>query len=298
MELNTLYFSANTSAVDVYLITKDKIIPEFAKRQGCSLEQIAAIGDGDNDLPMLSFPGLGLVGAPANATDKVKKVISDLNGYLASQEAFEGFFEFYHLVKQRGITHILSDRDGVLLEKGDYSRGPEFKALAQGMGFGMNPFVAILTGTSMDQNIYFMEAYGLDASLASNPKVREYPFLVLAENGAVHINVLTGDALEFFDLSGHPLMKALQGDLRREVMNRLGKEILPGMKLGFSLDTNDQTQKVYLPPKKTMITFNVPRNYEDGRDYRKSEDAKRLRSEIIRVLSETATKMNLPYCVI
>ncbi len=297
MEFSKLYFSSNSSAVDAYLIAKDKIIPEFAKKVGKSLEQIAAIGDGDNDLQMLSAPGLGLVGAPANATEKVKRVVAGRGGFISQKNVFDGFLEFYEFAKTKGMTHILSDRDGVLFEKGDNSRGEEFKKLAERMGSGLNPFVTVLTGTSANQNIEFMHTYGLDAKLASNHKVQEYPYLVLAENGAVHVDVLTGEASDFFDLSGNPFLQALQGSLQIEVINRLGKEVLPAMKLGFSFDPENQIQKVYMPPKKNMITFNIPRKYNDGRDYRKSEDAKVLRKEMLRILAETATKMQLPFQV-
>jgi phosphoserine phosphatase len=39
---------------------KAELLRELAKKEGLSLEQVIAVGDGANDLPMLSIAGLGI----------------------------------------------------------------------------------------------------------------------------------------------------------------------------------------------------------------------------------------------
>ena len=39
---------------------KAEILSEIAAREGISLEQVIAVGDGANDLPMLQLAGLGI----------------------------------------------------------------------------------------------------------------------------------------------------------------------------------------------------------------------------------------------
>ncbi len=49
---------------------KARILQELAKKEGLSLEQVVAVGDGANDLPMLSLAGIGIA---FHAKEKVKK---------------------------------------------------------------------------------------------------------------------------------------------------------------------------------------------------------------------------------
>jgi phosphoserine phosphatase len=39
---------------------KAELLREIAQREGLNLEQVIAVGDGANDLPMLSIAGLGI----------------------------------------------------------------------------------------------------------------------------------------------------------------------------------------------------------------------------------------------
>ena len=181
---DTVYLMANNAAIDATILTKGDIVPAYARHHGIPLELIAAIGDEVIDLPMLTTAGLGLVGAPANAQDKVKEAVAKIpNGWISSCEILDAFIEFYALAKERNISHIISDKDGVLLAKGDLTRGAEFYTLMQSAGIGGNPFVTVLTGSSAGQNAKFMKGYGLDARLESNLAVRQNPYVLLAENG-------------------------------------------------------------------------------------------------------------------
>ena len=50
--------------------TKEKIITDLAAKENLSLDQIVAIGDGANDIPMLLKAGLGIA---IHAKEKVQK---------------------------------------------------------------------------------------------------------------------------------------------------------------------------------------------------------------------------------
>ena len=117
METTRIYISANTAAVDAAMVTKDNAVRGLAEYHKIPLEQLAVIGDEVIDIPMLTIEGIGLAGAPANAQDKVKEAVKARNGFLAQSKVLDGFLEFYEEARSRGITHIVSDRDGVLVKK-------------------------------------------------------------------------------------------------------------------------------------------------------------------------------------
>lgn len=296
---NKLFIMGTGNAVDAGLLLKDKAVIGYAKHHSIPLEQIAAIGDGVNDLAMLTIPCLGLVGAPSNAQAQVKEEVSKLErGLVLSSECFDAFLEFYQRATGQGITHIISDRDGVLTAEGDHIRGKEFRELAKTMGIGNNPFVIVLTGSSYEQNVDFIKAYGFDSTIQSNPKVREHPYLVLVDNGAIHINVLTGEILNYCHELDPELLQKIKGAFGSEVIQRVEQEILPCFGLTRSYEYKDQNEKVFIPPKESMVTINIPRYFSDGTTpYRKTKIAGRLRLKIIDIMVETAAKMDIVYVV-
>lgn len=295
METGKIYISANTAAVDAAMATKDRAVIGLAEYHRIPLEQLAVIGDEVIDIPMLSIEGIGLAGAPANAQDKVKEAVERRQGYIANGKVLDGFLEFYSEARKRGITHIVSDKDGVLVKKGDLSRGHEFQALAMQMGNANNPYVSIVTGSGMEQNIDFMEKYGLNAGLAKNTEVQKFPYLLLAESGTIHVNVLTGETINYCEALDPVLLAKLKGEFEAAVKQRLEQEVFPVLRLGWSSEYNDQAEKIYIAPKQSMTTFNIPRKFRDGSDYRGSENAALLRKAIAGIMAETAERLGMPY---
>jgi hypothetical protein len=298
MDLDIVYLSANNEAVDAALLTKGMAIPAYAEMHGLPMRQIGAIGDGINDIPFLTVPGLGLVGTPSNAQEKVKQIVGNMrNGYLSSKKVLDAFIEFYQIARERGITHIVSDRDGVLLQKGDLRRGKEFFDLARRMGLDGNPFITVLTGTAYGQNTDFVADYGLN-KLDENSSVRSDPYVLMTENGAIHVNVLTGEATNYCSKLNQALLRRLKEDFEPEVLKQIESEILKDFKLQWSVDYGDQTEKVYVSPKQSMFTVNIPRYFADGTDYRRSEQAGVLRERIFDIMVETARRMGFNYKIL
>ena len=296
---STIYFSASTDAVDAFLLTKDKPVLDFVTRHGIGLSNSAAIGDSVSDLPFLTIPNLGLVGTLGNAQSGVKQAVRNLkNGWISSFQVQEGFLEFYELAGKEGISHIFSDKDGVLAWKGDSANRHRLRRVFQAMGLGVNPLIIVLTGSSYEQNLDFMREHGIDSSLSANPHIRRNPYLILAENGAVQINVLTRQTRESMELLDTELLSLLKGNFERELIATADRRILPGFELGWSNRSSDQVEKIYVPPKKTMITLNMPRQFRDGREYGRSTKAQELQNAILESMVDLAVAVGLPYEVI
>jgi hydroxymethylpyrimidine pyrophosphatase-like HAD family hydrolase len=298
MDRNKILIMPNNAAVDATIYTKGDAILNYSKVNGIPLEKIAGIGDEIIDISFLKTPGLGFVGAPRNAQFPVIESVRALpNSFVSNQECFDAFVVFYELAKSRGITHVVSDRDGVVVAKGDYSRGKEFRRLLNKMKQNY-PHVAILSGSSYEQNIPFMKAYGLDESLEDIQKVIENPFMLLTENGLIQINVLTGEKRNLCSMLNPELLQKLKQEFEPEVRGRL-TEVLTKKGLSYSFDYKDQTGKVYVPNKESMVTFNIPREFSDGRkDFRKSPYAEELRNSIVSLMEEVAQKQSVPYEVL
>jgi hydroxymethylpyrimidine pyrophosphatase-like HAD family hydrolase len=287
------------AAIDAAILTKDKSIEGVQKYFGCRLEEIAAIGDEVGDLSFLTKKGLGLVGAPANAQPKLFDTLKkQKNSYFPEGESFNGFLNFYKESIRREIKLIISDKDGVLKD-GDKTFGHDFKKLALTIGVKQNPYVIILTGSSYQQNLPFMEEYGLNDQLKINPYIEKYPFLVLAENGAVHINILNGEIRNYVNEICPELLNILKTDFEMEVRNRLEKEVLPKCNLSWSNNYKDQKEKVYhVQDKLSMVTFNVPRTFLNGDNYRKSAESEIFRKRVVEVMQEVSERLSLPYEII
>lgn len=297
----TVKLMRNNAAIDAAILTKDRSIKSVKKYFKISLEKMAAIGDEVTDISLLKTPGLGMVGAPANAQLPVKNAVSNLpNSYVSSKRAFEGFMDFYQRASNLGIELIISDKDGVLKEDSESAvHSREFRKLALHMGQERNPYIIVLTGSSQKQNISFMNEYGLNEELRSNPKVVEYPFLVLIENGAIHLNVLTGEIKNYVKDICPEMLKMLKGEFEERVKKRLESEVFPELGLEWSLEYGDQNGKVYHSREKlSMVTFNVPRGFSDGRPYRKSPEADKYRDRTILIMQEEAVRLNLPYQIL
>ena|SRR3989338_7309845 len=99
----------NNAAIDAAIWTKDKVVEGVSRYSGRRLEEIAFIGDEIIDLPVIRTPGLGFVGAPSNAQDRVKEEVRNLSyGYVSDKRVFEGFLDFYEKAMNRGIKLIIS----------------------------------------------------------------------------------------------------------------------------------------------------------------------------------------------
>lgn len=298
-DIDYITLCKDPAAVDTYILGKEQALPGFTAVFKVPLGKIGAIADGPKDWPWLGTPGLGLVGAPANADSTVKERVAALGekGLVSSMEAFFGFQEFYAEAVKREITHIISDRDGILKE-GDRSWPNEFKALAQKMGYEGNPYISVITGSSLNQNIKFMTQYGLDASLSSNPAVRKYPWVLLAENGIVAYNALTGETLNYCQQLNQELLQLMKGPFEKDVARTVEQKILPAFGLRRSDSYDDQQGAVFFVPKEAMVTFNIPRKFRDGREYRQSHEATNLRQAILETMVNSAVKLNIPYKVL
>ena len=65
-------------------VNKGRSLEMLAQTLGIGMDEVMALGDGENDLEMLARAGLGV--APANARDRVKKVAADVGP--ANSESF------------------------------------------------------------------------------------------------------------------------------------------------------------------------------------------------------------------
>jgi 3-deoxy-D-manno-octulosonate 8-phosphate phosphatase KdsC-like HAD superfamily phosphatase len=292
----TIKLMRGNAGIDAVILTKQESVSGIIRCSGFPLEKIAAIGDEVGDLPLLTKQGLGFIGAPANAQSPVKDFIKNKdNGYLSSQEAFFGFADFYNEATKREIKLIISDKDGVLKD-GDKTWGSDFAKLAMQMGQKKNPYVVILTGSSYQQNLSFMKEYGLDNRLESNLKIKDYPYLLLAESGAIHINVLTGETRNYVADIQPELLKVLKKEFEPRVKSKIEEKVLPECGLIWSDKYEDQTGKVYhVKDKLSMVTFGVPRYFSDGKPYRKSPESEIFRDGVIGVMVEIAEELKMPY---
>jgi len=64
---------------------KGTALAELTRRLGFRKEEVFAVGDHLNDLPMLSLDYAGWLAAPINAVDEVKEAVSRQGGYVSGQ---------------------------------------------------------------------------------------------------------------------------------------------------------------------------------------------------------------------
>ena len=294
-----IYLSAGTDAVDAALITKDSALKSFASDMGIPLPRIAAIGDSVNDIPLLKIPNLGLVGAPNNAQLIVKQTLETIErSYISNKDFLEGFADFYAHCADTGIEYVFADRDGVLIWKEDLSEKSRLRQIVERMGQEGWPFIVIITGSSYEQNVDFMSKYGLNSSFESNEKIRENPYVIYAENGAVQISVLDGSIRNCTDFLDRDFLRVLKTNFLDALLSNVEKRILPVFSLEFSKELSDQCSKIYLPPKGTMVTLNIPRTHHGIEEYRRSPESDYLRDAILREMEMVAQDLGLPYKIL
>jgi len=299
MAANRIYLSASTDAVDASLVTKDLAIRSFASSTGTPLSRVAGIGDSANDLPFLRISGLGLVGAPSNAQAAVKQALKAIPGsYISTKSVLDGFLDFYARCRDEGIEVVFTDRDGVLTWNEDGGARARLRQLLERMGQNGRPFIIILTGSSYEQNMDFMRHFQLDASLGANPRIRQNPYIIYAENGAVQIDILGASTRNYAAALDSHLLDALTRDFLRSLVRHIREKILPAYRLGLSNNRLDLRSKLYLPPKTTMVTVDLPRAHVGVKDYRQSPASDALRQALLREMAITAQELHLPYEVL
>jgi len=68
---------------------------EIAEKVSVSLDEVIAVGDGDNDIPMIRCAGLGI--AVANAEDEVKAVAKHITKRRYDEDAIAEIIEEFIL---------------------------------------------------------------------------------------------------------------------------------------------------------------------------------------------------------
>lgn len=278
------YIAENSDAVDVYAFSKRDGLARILADTGFRADQTAVIGDSENDLSFLSAKGIALRGAPGNAQQVVRSYVGP--EHVTASVGLDGFLEFYAICKERGIQLIVSDRDGVIKWK-DESALPQLKAVWRGMGSD-GPAIVVLTGSSIEQNLRFIDDYGLSAA-RDNSCVQRHPYLIYAENGAVALNILTRQAIATPTQHG-----ALIAELKSAVLKSLESGPLARWGITLTHDPLDQRWKCYVPDKSTMLTINLPRLDRNGEFFRDSADAEQLRREIGAHIRQVAQAIKLP----
>ena len=279
---HVLYIAENSDAIDVYSYSKrdglERILTDF----NLPASATAVIGDSENDLAFLSHPGVGLRGAPANAQPCVQAFVGAQ--HVSGAAGLDGFIAFYETCKRRGIQLVVSDRDGVIKWK-DQTSLPAFVDIWKSMG-EQGPMIVVLTGSSVEQNLRFIDDYLLDEGRV-NPAVQKHPHLIYAENGAVRIDILRRTATS---VDGS---HASLASLKAAALTQLADTVLPAWELTLTDDPGDQTWKCYVPAKTTMFTVNLPRLDRRGEFFRDTEDAEKLRSEIGQAVRRAAAHIGI-----
>jgi hypothetical protein len=286
---------ANTDAVDIIHVTKDAALLAVAAREGVGLHEVAAIGDGLNDLPFLGLDGLALVGAPSNAQDPVRAFVSSRpNGVVCAGAELDGFREFYAECARRGVKLVFSDRDGVLISHGDLSgAGEKLSGLFGAMGTDGAPFVYVLTGSGAGHNLDLLADPAVAGALSANPAVRGRSGVFLVENGALAVDALDRSVAPLPSLTDAATVAFLTGPYRRAVEDRVRAEVLPAFGLSFTGDRADQHGKILTIDKQTMVTFNIPHSVDGIRFYRRSPESELLRAAIAKAATDVAAEMGV-----
>ena len=291
--------SVATDAVDASALTKGSALARFASERGLDLAQVAAIGDSTTDLTFMEVPGLALAGAPANAQPRVIDAVRRMrNGVALKGEVLDGFEEFYEMCASRGVKLVVSDKDGVLVAHASVAPSPRLQRLFASMGSTGRPAIVVLTGASEANNRAFLDGSGVAAVLAANAWARRVGAVLLAENGTVHIDPAGPSAVVRWDWVDQPTTRLLQGPFRQQLRLRLESDVLPSLGMRVSDDHSDQASKVFMPPKRTMVTCNIPRSHGRIEDFRRHPASDELRDRVLEAMVWTARVVGLPYRVV
>ena len=299
-----IYISASPDAVDVSIITKDIALLQFSTEKKTPLKSIAAIGDGVNDLPFLTIEGLGLIGAPSNAQKTVIKYISKtVNGKICKHAFFQGFAEFYKYAAESAISTIFTDRDGVLVSKENDIWMPNLAALFKKSGSknrgNFLPIIHVLTGSGVEQNKSFVDSINRYADIGSNRYIISDPYIIHAENGAIQINIITGEwRYATYVENNRDYIDFIRGNFLDTAKTRIEKYIFRKWDLQWSYHHGDQDGKIYMPEKKTMVTWNIPKTMNNIKNFRGNLISDKLRTDIIKVIENVAEELKLPYFII
>jgi hypothetical protein len=295
-----LHLSVGADAIDAAWVTKEYVVRSFSGNSSVPLPEIAAIGDSVNDLPFLTIPGLGLIGAPANAQPHVKAAVIRLNNSVTLTRTFiEGFVEFYQLAQERHLKYIFADKDGVLTGKDrSHNSRRSLSELLRKAGAPGFPFVFVLTGSSYEQNVRFLASTALATAVRHNRYVHAEPFLLLAENGLLSVNVLTGKVRETSELINPSCITWLKERFQPALLEQIDKYILPRFGLKWSAANDHQIESVQVPHKRTMVTVNIPREFRDGRDYRTSKEGVHFGAAVLDCMIAIATDEGIDYHVL
>ena len=285
-----------SASVEASIMTKDLAVKAISLQTGYSFAEMAVVGDDLNDIPMLTLEGIALAGAPSNANHKVRAVLnSQPNGYVSDFEVCDGFFDIYRHATDLGVKVLVTDRDGVLKSGSRVHWGSEFGELAKKMG-GSLPYVFVVTSSSKTQNDKFREEYCLDERLAVNLHVRNNPWLLFAEGGAVQVNVLTGNIRNYARQLSPELIEKMKGPFESAVKDIIDSN-LPLFGLTWTQDYDNQNGMVYhVTDKIAMVCFNVPRTFRNcATTYRTSPESEAYRDMVTQAMIETAERLNIPY---
>lgn len=101
--LEQLFVTHSTTAVDITIlgVNKGSCLHFLCKQIGISPREALAIGDTSGDLPILRE--VGFPACPGNASEKVKKLVREKNGYVAQANEAWGVVEIlkhYDLLKE------------------------------------------------------------------------------------------------------------------------------------------------------------------------------------------------------
>lgn len=72
---------------------KGSVLAEISRRHGVPLNRIMAVGDSDNDLPMLAPGVCGFPVAPANAEVSVKDFVAGAGGWVSTEPDIDGVLD-------------------------------------------------------------------------------------------------------------------------------------------------------------------------------------------------------------
>ena len=299
-----IYISASPDAVDVSIMTKDIALLQFSTEKKTPLKFIAAIGDGVNDLPFLTIEGLGLIGAPSNAQKEVIQYISrTVNGKICEHAFFQGFVEFYKYASESSISAVFTDRDGVIVTKENdtwmSNLAELFKKAGSSSKGNFLPAIHVLTGSGVEQNKSFIESINRYADIGSNPYILSDPYIIHAENGAIQMNIVTGEwRYETYVENHRDYIDFIRGNFLETVITRIEKYIFQKWGLQWSYNYSDQDGKIYMPEKRTMATWNIPKIMNNIKNFRDTVISDKLRTDIIKIIESVAEELKLPYFVI